>query len=274
MGRAQLVEADSGQIAHTVREGPGILRDAETRRDPELDGRLAVAAVRAATREERLLPPNVNVFAGTLADLGGLTPLHYAVRAVGRLPWEVTLDVVPPYTHVPQRALLEAVGALLGVEGVETELQCAAALSADAQPAQGVLFAPSARLPVTGVYVPPRVPGPLPAPRSGPSVREFVRPALLRRSGAGAADRVAGGLRRAARRPGGGPGAVGAPVALPAVDVRALRPCPVRGPARGQTRGRVEEAVGLNPLTRLPGSDPITSEVDRRIAAGRAFALS
>jgi diguanylate cyclase (GGDEF)-like protein len=36
----------------------------------------------------------------------------------------------------------------------------------------------------------------------------------------------------------------------------------------------VEEAAGLNPLTRLPGSDAITGEVDRRIAAGRAFALS
>ncbi|QCB21529.1 diguanylate cyclase [Streptomyces sp. SS52] len=37
---------------------------------------------------------------------------------------------------------------------------------------------------------------------------------------------------------------------------------------------RVEEAAGLNPLTRLPGSDAITAEVDRRIADGRAFALS
>jgi GGDEF domain-containing protein len=37
---------------------------------------------------------------------------------------------------------------------------------------------------------------------------------------------------------------------------------------------RVEEAAGLNPLTRLPGSDAITGEVDRRIADGRTFALS
>lgn len=166
---------------------------AEARRDPELDGRLAVLAVRAAARKETMLPLHVNVFAGTLADLGGLTPLHAAVREAGRLPWEVTIDVVPPYTHVPQRALLEAVGslrnqgfrisadgvgdgdvplrlltdlapdlvkldasllsrpaavramrtlceqlgALLSVEGVETELQCAAALSAGAQLAQG-----------------------------------------------------------------------------------------------------------------------------------------
>ena len=85
---------------------------AEARRNPELDGRLAVLAVRAAARKETLLPLHVNVFAGTLADLGGLTPLHTAVREAGRLPWEVTIDIGPPYTHVPQRALLEAVSAL------------------------------------------------------------------------------------------------------------------------------------------------------------------
>ncbi|MFD5799670.1 EAL domain-containing protein, partial [Streptomyces diastatochromogenes] len=85
---------------------------AEARRDPELDGRLAVLAVRAATLKETLLPLHVNVFAATLADLGGLTPLRDAVRAAGRMPWEVTLDIVPPYTHVPQRALLEAVASL------------------------------------------------------------------------------------------------------------------------------------------------------------------
>ncbi len=43
---------------------------------------------------------------------------------------------------------------------------------------------------------------------------------------------------------------------------------------RALAETRVEEAAGLNPLTRLPGSDAITGEVDRRIAAGRAFALS
>lgn len=87
---------------------------AEARRDPELDGRLAVLAVRGAARKETLLPLHINVFAGTLADLGGLTPLHSAVREAGRLPWEVTIDIVPPYTHVPQRALLEAVSELRG----------------------------------------------------------------------------------------------------------------------------------------------------------------
>lgn len=43
---------------------------------------------------------------------------------------------------------------------------------------------------------------------------------------------------------------------------------------RALSESRVEEAAGLNPLTRLPGSDAITGEVDRRIADGRTFALS
>ncbi|GAA3153976.1 hypothetical protein GCM10017687_84770 [Streptomyces echinatus] len=43
---------------------------------------------------------------------------------------------------------------------------------------------------------------------------------------------------------------------------------------RALAESRVEEAAGLNPLTRLPGSDTIVGEVDRRISAGRAFALS
>lgn len=208
---------------------------AEARRDPELDGRLAVLAVRAAARKETLLPLHINVFAGTLADLGGLTPLHSAVREAGRLPWEVTVDIGPPYTHVPQRALLEAVselrgqgfricvdgvgdgdvplrlltdlapdlvkldasllerpaamramrtlceqlGALLSVEGVETEAQCATARSAGVQLAQGELFAPATRVPAVDVYVPPRAPGLATTPPSGPWVREFVRPAAL-----------------------------------------------------------------------------------------------
>ncbi|CAM5607260.1 Diguanylate cyclase (GGDEF)-like protein OS=Streptomyces violarus OX=67380 GN=FHS41_006086 PE=4 SV=1 [Streptomyces violarus] len=37
---------------------------------------------------------------------------------------------------------------------------------------------------------------------------------------------------------------------------------------RALAETRVEEAAGLNPLTRLPGSDAITGEVDRRIASG------
>ncbi|WP_460063331.1 EAL domain-containing protein [Streptomyces sp. YKOK-I1] len=364
---------------------------AEARRDPELDGRLAVAAVRAAARRETLLPLHVNVFAGTLADLGGLSPLHDAVRAVGRLPWEVTVDVVPPYTHVPQRALLEAVGALreqgfrisadgvgdgdvplrllvdlapdlvkldpsllarpsavramrmwceetgalLGVEGVETELQCATALSAGAQLAQGVLFAPPARLPVAEVYIPPRSPGSPPVPWSGPSVREFVRPAALLPAVASAGqvralltgspevsgvllvDRAGAPVRsvhrsrfllslsgryghalyadRPAAKLGDPPRTVGIDAtAWEVLDVvavgdrdrtsddvavvdrlgRCVGVVRLADLVRVLAESRVEEAVGLNPLTRLPGSDAITSEADRRIAEGRGFALS
>ncbi|MFB7087366.1 EAL domain-containing protein [Streptomyces sp. NPDC056296] len=364
---------------------------AEARRDPELDGRLAVAAFRAAVRKETLLPLHVNVFAGTLADLGGLQGLHGAVREAGRMPWEVTVDVCPPYTHVPRRALLEAVsalrgqgfricadgvgdgdaplrlltdlapelvkldasllarpaavramrvlcdelGALLSVEGVETESQCAAARTAGAQLAQGELFAPPARLPAADVYVPPGSPGVVPAPRSGPSVRQFVRPAALLPVTASAgqvralltgapdvsgvllvdrdgvpvrsvhrsrfllsmsgryghalyADRPAAKLGDAPRTVGvdatawevldvvavGGRGRTSDDVAVVDVHGRCVGVVRLADLVRALAESRVEEAAGLNPLTRLPGSDAITVEVDRRIADGRAFALS
>ncbi|MFR0353963.1 EAL domain-containing protein [Streptomyces sediminimaris] len=364
---------------------------AEARRNPELDGRLAVLALRAAAHRETLLPLHVNVFAGTLADLGGLTPLHDAVRQAGRLPWEVTVDVGPPYTHVPQQALLEAVGAVRGqgfrisadgvgdgdiplrlltdlapdlvkldasllarpaavkamrtlceqsgallcVEGVETERQCAAAISSGAQLGQGQLFAPPARLPVADVYVPPRSPGAVTVPRSGPSVREFVRPAALLPATASAAQvralltgspDVSGVLLvdqhgrpvrsvhrsrfllslsgryghalyadRPAARLGDPPRTVGADAtAWEVLDVvavgdrsrtsddvavvdphgRCVGVVRLADLVRALAESRVEEAAGLNPLTRLPGSDAITGEVDRRIADGRTFTLS
>ncbi|MCX5054784.1 MULTISPECIES: GGDEF domain-containing protein [unclassified Streptomyces] len=364
---------------------------AEARRNPELDGRLAVLAVRAAARKETLLPLHVNVFAGTLADLGGLTPLHDAVRAAGRLPWEVTIDIGPPYTHVPHQALLEAVcalraqgfrisadgvgdgdvplrlltdmrpdlvkldasllarpaavmamrtlceqlGALLSVEGVETELQCGAAISAGAQLAQGELFAPPARLPAADVYVPPRSPGAVTVPRSGPSVRQFVRPAALLPATASAGQvralltgspEVSGVLLvdqhglpvrsvhrsrfllsmsgryghalyadRPAVKLGDHPRTVGVDAtAWEVLDVvavgdrsrtsddvavvdrhgRCVGVVRLADLVRALAESRVEEAAGLNPLTRLPGSDAITGEVDRRIADGRTFALS
>ncbi|MFH8974230.1 GGDEF domain-containing protein [Streptomyces sp. NPDC017890] len=364
---------------------------AEARRDPELDGRLAVAAFRAAVRKETLLPLHVNVFAGTLADLGGLQGLHGAVREAGRMPWEVTVDVCPPYTHVPRQALLEAVtalrgqgfricadgvgdgdaplrlltdlapelvkldasllarpaavramrvlcdelGALLSVEGVETESQCAAARSAGAQLAQGELFGPPARLPAADVYVPPGSPGVGPAPRSGPSVRQFVRPAALLPTTASAgqvralltgspdvsgvllvdrdgvpvrsvhrsrfllsmsaryghalyADRPAAKLGDVPRTVGvdatawevldvvavGGPGRTSDDVAVVDTGGRCVGVVRLSDLVRALAESRVEEAAGLNPLTRLPGSDAITDEVDRRIADGRAFALS
>ncbi|MGQ4434630.1 MULTISPECIES: EAL domain-containing protein [unclassified Streptomyces] len=364
---------------------------AEARRDPELDGRLAVLAVRAAARKETLLPLHINVFAGTLADLGGLTPLHRAVREAGRLPWEVTVDIGPPYTHVPRRALLEAVaelrgqgfricvdgvgdgdvplrlltdlapdlvkldasllerpaavramrtlceqlGALLSVEGVETEAQCAAARAAGAQLAQGELFAPPTRIPAADVYVPPRAPGLAATPPSGPWVREFVRPAALLPDTASAGqvralltgspdvsgvvlvDRDGVPARsvhrsrfllsmsgryghalyadRPAAKLGDVPRTVGDDAtAWEVLDVvavgdadrtsddvavvdrygRCVGVVRLADLVRALAETRVEEAVGLNPLTRLPGSDAITGEVDRRIVDGRTFALS
>ncbi|MFI9615424.1 GGDEF domain-containing protein [Streptomyces sp. NPDC052023] len=364
---------------------------AEARRDPELDGRLAVLAVRAAVRQESMLPLHVNVFAGTLADLGGLTSLHAAVCAAGRMPWEVTIDVGPPYTHVPHQALLEAVAALreqgfrisadgvgdgdvplrlltdlgpdlvkldasllarpaavramrtlcdelralLCVEGVETELHFAAALSAGAQLAQGELFAPPARLPATDVYVPPRSPDVGASSPSGPLVREFVRPAALLPANASAAqvralltgspdvsgvllvDRDGVPVRsvhrsrfllsmsgryghalyadRPAAKLGDPPRIVGVDATawevlevvadggrdrtsddVAVVDAygRCVGVVRLADLVRALAETRVEEAAGLNPLTRLPGSDAITGEVDRRIAGGRSFALS
>jgi predicted signal transduction protein with EAL and GGDEF domain len=364
---------------------------AEARRDPELDSRLAVLALRSAARRETMLPLHVNVFAGTLADLGGLTPLHGAVREAGRLPWEITLDIGPPYTHVPQQALLEAVaalrgqgfrisadgvgdgdvplrlltdvapdlvkldasllarpaavramrtlceqlGALLSVEGVETELQCAAAVSAGAQLAQGELFAPPTRIPAADVYVPPRSPGLVATPPAGPSVREFVRPAALLPETASAGqvralltgspevsgvllvDRTGVPVRsvhrsrfllsmsgryghalyadRPAAKLGDPPRTVGVDAtAWEVLDVvavggrdrtsddvavvdrygRCVGVVRLADLVRALAENRVEEAAGLNPLTRLPGSDAITGEVDRRIADGRTFTLS
>ncbi|WP_043683204.1 GGDEF domain-containing protein [Streptomyces xylophagus] len=364
---------------------------AEARRDPELDGRLAVLAVRAAARKETLLPLHINVFAGTLADLGGLTPLHRAVREAGRLPWEVTVDIGPPFTHVPQRALLEAVselrgqgfricadgvgdgdvplrlltdlapdlvkldasllerpaavramrtlceqlGALLAVEGVETEAQCATARAAGVQLAQGELFAPATRVPAADVYVPARAPGLATTPPSGPWVREFVRPAALLPDTASAGqvralltgspdvsgvvlvDRDGVPVRsvhrsrfllsmsgryghalyadRPAAKLGDVPRTIGADAtAWEVLDVvavgdadrtsddvavvdrygRCVGVVRLADLVRALAETRVEEAAGLNPLTRLPGSDAITGEVDRRIADGRAFALS
>lgn len=84
------------------------------------------------------------------------------------------------------RTLCEQLGALLSVEGVETESQCAAAVSAGAQLAQGELFAPPARRPAADVYVPVLPPVAAAAPPYGPPVRQFVRPAALLPAGASA----------------------------------------------------------------------------------------
>ncbi|MDT0467670.1 GGDEF domain-containing protein [Streptomyces gibsoniae] len=364
---------------------------AQARRDPELDGNLAALAIRAAARMDALLPLHVNVFAGTLADLGGLAALRDAVREAGRLPWEVTVDVGPPYTHVPHRALLEAVavlrgegfricadgigdgdvplrvlsdlapdlmkldvslvtrpaavramrtlceelGALLSVEGVETERQYAAVVAAGAQLAQGELFAPPSRRPVADVYLPTLSAAVPSTQRAGPSVRQFLRPAALLPATASAghvralltgSPDVSGVLLvdpagvpvrsvhrsrfllsmsgryghalyadRPAAKLGDPPRTVGVDAtAWEVLDVvadgerdrtsddvavvdhhgRCVGVVRLADLVRALAESQVEEAAGLNPLTRLPGSDAITGEVDRRIADGRMFALS
>lgn len=218
---------------------------------------------------------------------------------------------------------------------METELQCAAALSAGAQLAQGELFAPPSRLPAADVYVPPLSPGVAEVPRSGPTVREFVRPAALLPATASASqvralltgspdvsgvllvDRNGAPVRsvhrsrfllsmsgryghalyadRPAAKLGDPPRTVGVDAtAWEVLDVvavgdrdrtsddvavvdrygRCVGVVRLADLVRALAENRVEEAAGLNPLTRLPGSDAITAEVDRRIANGRTFALS
>ncbi|MET8680224.1 GGDEF domain-containing protein [Streptomyces sp. NPDC004647] len=372
----------------------------QARRNPDLDGELAALAVRSATRLETLLPLHVNVFAGTAADLGGLASLGKAVRDSGRLPWEVTVDLGAPFTHVPWPALLSAVASLrdqgfricadgvgdgdlplrllaglspdlvkvdasvvarlpedpgyravvaglrrfcddsggqLSVEGVETELQYAAARETGAQLAQGDLFAPAARLPAADVYRPAPPPS-VPAGPSGPTrplVLEFLHPAALLPVSASAGDvralltaspEVSGVVLvdsagapvrtvdrdrfllslsgryghalyadRPAVRLADLPRTVGThATAWQVLDVvaadersrtgddvtvvdgkgRCVGVVHLADIVRVLAENRVEEAARLNPLTRLPGSDAVNSEVDRRIADGREFALS
>ncbi|MFF8812167.1 EAL domain-containing protein [Streptomyces pactum] len=233
------------------------------------------------------------------------------------------------------RELCDGLGALLAVEGVETERQCAAAREAGAQLAQGNLFAPAARRPATGIRRPGAAARPVgPGPR-GPRIAQFVQPAALLPL------TVSAGQVRTLLT--GSPGVAGVVlVDAEGVPVRAVhrdrfllslsgryghalyadrpaarladRPRTVRADAtawevldvvaadewsrtaddvavvdasgrcvgvvhladvvRALAESRVEEAARLNPLTRLPGSDTVNAEVNRRIAQGRPFALS
>ncbi|WP_110944852.1 GGDEF domain-containing protein [Streptomyces niger] len=85
---------------------------AQAHRSPALDVDLAALAIRHATHRETLLPLQVNLFAATAAEFPELTAFRSAVRASGRRPCEITLDLTGPYTHVPACALLEAVAEL------------------------------------------------------------------------------------------------------------------------------------------------------------------
>ncbi|MDC7340218.1 GGDEF domain-containing protein [Streptomyces lydicus] len=372
-------------------------------RCPELDAELAALAVRVAAHQETLLPLHLNVCAATVAELPRLPALGKAVHEVGRRPWEITLDIGGPFTHVPHAALLdsvavlrdegyricadgvgdgdlplrllgelapdlvkldaslcarldtdrgrqavvaavrqlcERVGGLLAIEGVETERQYAAVRDAGVQLAQGYLFAPPARRPATEVYLPPALPGGEPARGGAPAAVRAAGGAVPAARGAAADVRVGGRGPQSSHRLSRGVGVLlvdsdGVPVRAidrdrfllslsgryghalyadrPALRL-ADRPRTVGADAtawqvldviaeggrdragddvavvdeRGRCMGvvhladivralaesRVEEAARLNPLTRLPGSDEVNGEVDRRIAEGRGFALS
>ncbi|MFI7100541.1 EAL domain-containing protein [Streptomyces sp. NPDC050161] len=377
---------------------------ASARRSPDVDAELAGLAVQSAARQETLLPLHVNVFAATVAELPGLTALGKAVHDAGRRPWEITLDLVGPFTYVPHRALLagvaelrdegyricadgvgdgdlplrllgelapdlvkldaslcagladdagaravvaamgrlcEQTGGLLAIEGVETERQYAAVRDAGVQLAQGNLFAPPARRPAADVYLPPAesapatvAAAPYGAP-SGPPVAQFLQPAALLPMSASAgavrshltafpevsgvllvdadgvpvravdrdrfllslsaryghalyADRPALRLADRPRTVGAGATAwevldvitdgdrvrTGDDVAVVDERGRCMGVVHLADILRALAESRVEEAARLNPLTRLPGSDAVNGEVDRRIAAGRPFALS
>ncbi|WP_367137850.1 EAL domain-containing protein [Saccharothrix sp. HUAS TT1] len=56
-------------------------------------------------------------------------------------------------------------------------------------------------------------------------------------------------------------------------DDRCLGVVRVADVVRGVAEMKVEQAAALNPLTRLPGSDSIAREVDRRILGGELFAV-
>lgn len=391
---------------------------ASARRTPGIDGELAALGVQSAAQQETLLPLHVNVFAATLADLGDLTSLRKAVRDAGRRPWEVTVDVAGPFTHVPRQALLDGVralredgfrisadgvgdgnmpltlladlapdivkldaslttalpvqdgetpagapgtpdgtvsagdgrraavasmrrlcdgiGALLAVEGVETERECVSARAAGAQLAQGHLFAPPSRRVTAEVHWPPdTAPASVPQDPAGPSVSQFLQPAALLPLSASAeevralltgAPDVSGVVlvdddgapvrtvdrarfllslsgryghalhaERPAFRLADSPRTVrtgttawealdlvasdersrtGDDVAVVDAAGRCVGVVHLADIVRALAETRVEEAAELNPLTRLPGTDAIGTEVQRRITQGRAFTLS
>ncbi|WP_221939411.1 hypothetical protein [Streptomyces benahoarensis] len=89
---------------------------AAARHSPGLHAELAALAVRAADRQEVLLPLHLNVYATTVAAEPGLTALCKAVHDAGRRPWEITLDIGGPFSGVPHPARGEGV-ALLREEG-------------------------------------------------------------------------------------------------------------------------------------------------------------
>lgn len=108
-GRLLALEALARPETGTVHD---VLRDAaRANRLVEVDAALAAGAVRAATTAE--LPLHVNVLAKTATRPDELLgPLLPALRATGRQPADVTVEVTPPFGGLSRKALLDGLKAL------------------------------------------------------------------------------------------------------------------------------------------------------------------
>ncbi|MBP2478731.1 diguanylate cyclase (GGDEF)-like protein [Crossiella equi] len=98
---------------------------AEAGRLTELDIELAVLAVQFASEHETLLPLHLNILADTVVeDPAGMEALFGALRATGRRPREVVLEIGDPVSHLDQPLLLErlhrlrTVGFLVALDGI------------------------------------------------------------------------------------------------------------------------------------------------------------
>src|SRR5687768_1842318 len=108
-GRLLALEALARPEHGTVHD---VLRDAARgNRLIEVDAALAAGAVRAATTAE--VPLHVNVLAKTATRPGELLgPLLPALRATGRQPADVTVEVTPPFGGLAREALLDGLKSL------------------------------------------------------------------------------------------------------------------------------------------------------------------
>ncbi len=108
-GRLLALEALARPGNGTVHD---VLRDAaRARRLVEVDAALAAGAVRAATTAE--VPLHVNVLAKTATRTDDLLgPLLPALRATGRAPADITVEVTPPFGGLSRQALLGGLKAL------------------------------------------------------------------------------------------------------------------------------------------------------------------
>lgn len=108
-GRLLALEALARPAAGSVHD---VLRDAaRSGRLVEVDAALAAGAIRAATTAE--VPLHVNVLAKTATRTAELLdPLLPALRATGRQPADVTIEVTPPFGGLSREALLDGLTAL------------------------------------------------------------------------------------------------------------------------------------------------------------------